>query len=156
MKQWAIIDSTYKVIMKSFIATPQVYKIHYRENFMAQLKKMNQDSETVKDGLSIWLGLLRDSFARLYFISNEEMIDIFGKSAEIVDKMIAGKQQAFLHSLFEGIDKLEVSSESRRIQGMYSKMGEYIPFRATVATNNATPERWLMGLELAMQMSLKF
>ena len=33
MKQWAVIDSTYKIIIKSFLANPQVYKIHYRENF---------------------------------------------------------------------------------------------------------------------------
>ena len=115
---------------------------------------MNQDAEIVKDGLTIWLGMLRDSFGRLYFISNEEMIDIFGKSEELINKLIDGKQQAFLHNLFEGIDTLQVSSESRRIQGLYSKVGEYVAFPATISTAS-TPEKWLQGLEQAMILALK-
>ena len=80
VKQFHNLDMMFKMIIKSIVAAPQVYKISQRENFLNILKKMNQDSDTVRAGLSVFMDNKRDSFPRLFFISNEELIDLFGRA----------------------------------------------------------------------------
>ena len=63
-------------------------------------------------------------FPRLYFISNEELIDIFGRSDDIISKMIEGRPAAFLQNLFEGVNILKINSGSRKIYALSSKSGE--------------------------------
>jgi hypothetical protein len=47
----------------------------------------------------------RGKFPRLFFLSNEELIDIFGLGNDLVEMIIEGEaSSAFITSLFEGID----------------------------------------------------
>ena len=101
----------------------------HRENFLQLLKKMNIDSDQIRAGLNVFLEQKRDSFPRLFFISNEELIDLFGKADKIIDQLARGIPQAFLSQLFEGIEKLKVETSSKRLVGMASKMGEVVPFK---------------------------
>jgi hypothetical protein len=41
--------------------------------------KNNQDCEIIRSGLTDYLEKKRGKFPRLFFLSNEELIDIFGK-----------------------------------------------------------------------------
>ena len=109
----------------------------------------------MRAGLAVFLSMKRDTFPRLYFISNEELIDIFGRADEIIDNLVQGRSQAFLQSLFEGIDSLRVNPSARAINGMCSKLGESIPFSKSVPTGGS-PEQWLMQLEKAMTNEMKF
>ena len=88
----------------------------------------------MRAGLAVFLSMKRDTFPRLYFISNEELIDIFGRADEIIDQLVQGRSQAFLQSLFEGVDSLSVNPQARSINGMRSKLGESIPFTKSVST----------------------
>ena len=67
-----------------------------RENFLAQLRKLNTDADLVRSGLAQFLEQKRDFFPRLYFISNEELIDVFGRSDHLIDALIAGLPQNFI------------------------------------------------------------
>ena len=78
----------FKMIIKSIVAAPQVFKISQRENFLNILKKMNQDSDTVRAGLSVFMDQKRDAFPRLFFISNEELIDLFGRADQVIEQLI--------------------------------------------------------------------
>ena len=154
VKHFANLDFIYKHTMKQILAAPQVFRIAHRENFLTQLKKLNQDADQVRAGLDVFLGQKREAFPRLYFISNEELIDVFGRADEIVDQLAAGKQQAFLQSLFEGIDGVRVNAATRSITGMVSKLGEYVPFDRPVGTVGS-PEQWLQALEKTMVVCMK-
>jgi hypothetical protein len=46
---------------------------------------MNSDSDTIRAGLNVFLEQKRDSFPRLFFISNEELIELFGKADKIIE-----------------------------------------------------------------------
>jgi len=48
----------------------------------------------------------RGKFPRLFFLSNEELVDIFGKGAELVETMIEEDNKGFVSNLFEGIDNI--------------------------------------------------
>jgi len=63
---------------------------------LAQLKKANNDSDSVREGLTAFLEQKREAFPRLYFLSNEELIDIFGRADDLIDELIYGTRAAFI------------------------------------------------------------
>lgn len=46
----------------------------------------------------------RGQFARLFFLSNEELIEIFGKGADLIESMLEEGSKGFITTIFEGID----------------------------------------------------
>lgn len=110
-------------------------------------------------GLSGFLETKRDKFPRLYFLSNEELIDIFGKGREVVtqtpDENEKPQEKSFLGNLFEGLDSIKFTSELF-ICTLVSKQGEEVGLVKHVPTNKISAERWLVELEKQMQNSIKF
>jgi len=72
------VQALYTSATQAFQATPQVYRISQRENFLTMLVKNNQECEAIRAGLAGLLERKRGKFPRLFFLSNEELIDIFG------------------------------------------------------------------------------
>jgi len=85
----------------------------------------------------------RQSFPRLYFLSNEELFDIFGKQEVIMKEMLAGYGKSFLQTLFEGIEDLKIDPESLMIVGFKSRHEEYIRLLQKIKTVNCGPDYWL-------------
>lgn len=119
-----------------------------------QLVKANGDADTARKELTEFLVKKRASFPRLFFLSNEELIDIFGRSDDLIDMLMEGQQLTFLQNLFEGIDMLQVSS-SKRLEGMSSKLGEQVEFTSSIVTAGVFPEKWLKNLEKQIEKDLK-
>ena len=142
--------------MRGIVAAPQVYKISHRDNFLNQLKKLNQDADNIKQGLAVFLEAKRAYFPRLYFISNEELIDVYGRSDQVITSLIENKPLAFLQNLFEGIYIVKVNPGNRKIISMCSKSGEEVPLVEEVPTQGVSPEVWLRNLEAVMIKSLKY
>ena len=97
----------------------------------------------------------RVAFPRLYFISNEELIDVFGRCDDVITDLINGKPLAFLTNLFEGIEIVKVNSTNRKIVAMCSKSGEEVPLIKPVPTQGVSPEVWLKQLKSVMISSLR-
>lgn len=133
-----------------------MFRISHRDNFINQLKKLNQDADNIKQGLQIFLEAKRAYFPRLYFISNEELIDIFGRADDVVTSLIEGKPQAFLQNLFEGINIVKVNPGSRKIYSMCSKSGEEVRLTEEVPTAGISAEIWLKDLERIMILTLRY
>lgn len=105
------IDSNYKVTIKHFTQVPQIYRVHYKEQQLTSLQKSNQDCEFIRQGLQRFLEVKRDFFPRMFFLSNEEMIEIFGKGDQLIESLIKEQTSAFVTHLFEGIDKFIFNSD---------------------------------------------
>ena len=156
VKQFTNLDLIFKYTMKGIVSAPQVFKISHRDNFINQLKKLNQDADNIKQGLQIFLEAKRAYFPRLYFISNEELIDIFGRADDVVTCLIEGKPQAFLQNLFEGIKIIKVNPGTRKIYSMCSRSGEEVPLTEEVPTGGISAEIWLKDLERVMILTLRY
>ena len=65
-----------------------------------------ENSEQIRSGLMEYLERKRGQFARLFFLSNEELIDIFGKGTDLVESMLEEGSKGFITNLFEGIDSV--------------------------------------------------
>lgn len=78
-----------------------------REVSLSAVQKMIRDCEEIGKGLGDFLEFKREKFPRLYFLSNEEIVDIFG-----MDKLIEASQRTkdqppmrtFITNLFEGVE----------------------------------------------------
>lgn len=85
---------------------------------MTILMKNNQDCEIIRSGLLEFLERKRGKFPRLFFLSNEELIDIFGKGDSLVESMLEGESKGFITNLFEGVDNVVFHETSHDISHM--------------------------------------
>jgi dynein heavy chain len=153
-KHFISIDSYYRNNIKLFEQNPQAYRVCFRENFSGQLQKSNADCDFIRAGLTYFLEKKRNKFPRLYFLSNEELIDIFGRGPDLIDELMENKNKAFLINLFEGIDQVQFS-EYQEITHMISREGERMKLKHDVITFNNAIETWLIQLERSMILTVK-
>lgn len=106
------VQALYTTTTQGFQTTPQVFKINAKENFFSSLAKSNLDCEQIRSGLMEYLERKRGQFARLFFLSNEELIDIFGKGTDLVESMLEEGSKGFITNLFEGIDSVRFHEAS--------------------------------------------
>ena len=97
----------------------------------------------------------RGKFPRLFFLSNEELIEIFGKGLELVESMIEGGSQGFVTNLFEGVDTLRFHEITYEVTHMLSKDGEELHLVKEVGTRNTTVDSWLKLFESSMVLTVK-
>lgn len=94
-KFFAQVQILYSSTTQSFQATEsephrsQVWRLYQRENFLTLLMKNNQECEIIRNGLMDFLEKRRGKFPRLFFLSNEELIEIFGKGVELVESIVS-------------------------------------------------------------------
>lgn len=68
----------------------------------------------------------RGQFARLFFLSNEELIDIFGKGADLIESMLEEGSKGFITTIFEGIDQVRINEHDLFLTHMIAKDGEEV------------------------------
>jgi len=68
--------------------------VYYKDGFKEQIDQATMTCDEVIKGLQKFLESKRDAFPRLYFLSNEELIEIYGKSSEGVSKHETGRKRA--------------------------------------------------------------
>jgi dynein heavy chain len=86
---------------------------------------VNKEFENVTRGLAFYLESKREYFARFYFLSNEEIIEILGQMRE------PRNVQKFLGKIFEGIDYLGFLPNGD-INGLFSKEDEHLSLKNTI------------------------
>jgi hypothetical protein len=70
----------------------------------------------------------------LFFLSNEELIDIFGKGPDLIDSIIEDESRSFINNIFEGIDMVKFHPITQEITHMVSKEGEEVHLKKEVPT----------------------
>ena len=134
-EKFAVLNQQYRreaLIMKQI---PLVLKQARRENIVVVLTQMNADFESITKGLSIYLESKREHFARFYFLSNEDIIEILASISE------PRNVQKFLNKIFEGIDYLNFTPQNA-ITAFFSKEGESMMVQNNILTLGS-PEVWL-------------
>lgn len=140
--------------MTEFKDSPQVFKISLKDSFLATLNKANSNCEFIRRGLRQYLEKKRGQFPRLFFLSNEELIEIFGQGIELVRSMSRGESQAFINTLFEGVNRLQFDPATFNLSHIISKDGEVVRLTEEVRTNMHV-DNWLNFFELEMVRTLK-
>lgn len=77
-----------------------MHKYCRREHILGSLQYVNKEFENISKGLTVYLESKREHFARFYFLSNEEIIEILGQMRD------PKNVQKYLNKIFEGVESL--------------------------------------------------
>ena len=110
-------------------------------------QKANDALDMVQKGLDDYLETKRGAFARFYFLSNDELLEILSQTKDPL------RVQPHLGKCFDGIGKL-VFGENNIIEGMYSGEGEKVLFGGENITPTSMVEQWLTLVETYMFKSV--
>ncbi|KAG5463924.1 hypothetical protein LSCM1_00097 [Leishmania martiniquensis] len=118
------------------------------ERCLAVLNECNDTLEMVERGLNQYLENKRASFARFYFLSDDELLTILSEARD------PQKIQPQFRKLFENIAHIDMRAPDNEMFGMYSQMEEYIPFVQSVLPRKYV-ENWLTEIEHMMKISIR-
>lgn len=137
-------------LMRRIVSNPNALTVCNYDDLGPILKTADEKLETVQKGLNDYLESKRGLFPRFFFLSNEELLEILSETKE------PKRVQPHLKKCFEGINTLKFDEE-RKIHGMYSIEGEYVPFTRVVdpIASKGAVEDWLAQVEDVMIKSVK-
>lgn len=138
----------YKKVLQQNVASSGICAVQdfcRADGFTTMVNGLLEDIDYLDKSLNEYLDKKRDQFARLYFTSNEELIQLMGNLAN------KAYLQLFLGKLFEGIAGLIFEDDD--IVGFYSQSNEQIRFKKAVQTHQP-PEVWLKEVENSMRFTL--
>ena len=121
------LDFVYKKVMQPTLghSTP-VQEFCRSEGFAKMVNGLLDDVEFLEKSLNEYLDKKRDDFARLYFTSNKELVQLMGN---------LGKQkflEIFMHKIFHGISGLLF--DDGNIVGFRSEAGEQVLLDHSIST----------------------
>ena len=90
----------------------------------------------------------RERFARFYFLSNDELLEILSRTKDPT------AVQPYLKKVFENINMLEID-EAKKFWGMYSAEGEKVNFVHSIDPINKNVEDWMGEVEDMMRKSVR-
>lgn len=96
----------------------------------------------------MYLESKREHFARFYFLSNEEIIEILGQMRD------PRNVQRFLNKIFEGVESLQFTPYGL-INGVFSKEEEHLALKKVIDPVGDTAESWLKDLESGMKLAVR-
>ena len=139
---------------QGFKENAQVYRITQKDNALGLLRKANGDCGEIRKGIRTFLEKKRGQFPRLFFLSDGELMDIFGRGSDLVAALLAGESQAFVSTLFEGVHRLRFDPATQAVTHLASKEGELVALEQEVATT-CLVDTWLNRLEAEMVNTVK-
>ena len=148
-KRFTQVDRLWRKVMAATAAKPNVLLATSQEGLLKSWQEANRLLELIQQGLNDYLEAKRLSFARLFFLSNDELLQILSETKDPL------RVQPHLKKCFEGIAKLDFTKELI-IKGMYSVEGEVVAFQEQLDPNaaNGMVEKWLLQVEGAMKDSI--
>jgi len=152
-KKFQAIDRNLRRIVHGAVQAPAVIEACTRggQRTLDMLRDGNKVLDSVQKGLSDYLETKRAGFARFYFLSNDELLEILSQTKEVT------AVQPHLKKCFEGVNRLEFHVNGREVSAsaMYSVEGECVIWPEPLKIKGNV-ESWLTDVESMMRESLRF
>jgi dynein heavy chain, axonemal len=118
--------------------------------FLEAMDEANKNMDRVIAGVNRYLEEKRLYFARFFFLSNDEMLEILSETKDPL------RVQPHLNKCFEGINKLNFNGKLEAL-GMISVEKEEVMFIEKVSTAEArgSVEKWLLQAEEQMLLAVR-
>lgn len=152
--QFEILDKFFRQILQQIKDGKSVIDVLKVEDIYKTLLAKNADAEVIQKKLEQYLETKRQAFARFYFISNDELLQILSQTTDATSVI------PFLRKIFEAIADLHIVDEPQNpkrkvITKMMSPEGEVIEFVRPVVPQGGLVEAWLNALEQEMFSTMK-
>lgn len=125
-----------------------VLRVCSYDQLLEKLTDSYNHLEQIQKELNNYLERKRERFARFYFLSNDDLLEILSQTKEPT------AVQPHLRKVFENVNSIEFDS-SKKIHAMFSAEGEKINFVKIVDPNNKNVEDWMNDVEEQMRMSVR-
>jgi dynein heavy chain len=142
-KKFKLVDNKWRQAMNRVHNNGQALAACTQEGLLDTWTQANMDLDMVQKGLDDYLETKRGAFARFYFLSNDELLEILSQTKDPL------RVQPFLSKVFEAMKKLTFTSDLVATQ-MHSKEGEIIDFVVHVTTKGKNVEAWMTDVENQM------
>jgi len=119
-----------------------------KEGLMESFIECNKNLDTVQKGLNEYLERKRGNFARFYFLSDGELLEILSQTKEV------RRVRSHLRKVFEAIADLEFKPNDDMV-AMMSVEGEKIEFTKKVSPTDRNVEFWMGDVEKQMVASVR-
>ena len=148
-RKFKMVDNTWKTCIYNVKNRDyNVLKVCSIEGLLDKLVDANLNLEIIQKELNNYLEKKREAFARFYFLSNDELLEILSETKEPT------KVQPHLRKVFENIHKIEFD-EFKIIHSMFSGEGEQVKFLKPINPNNKNVEYWMGDVEEMMKLSVR-
>jgi dynein heavy chain len=141
-------DRVYRKVLQDAKKRPSCLRICKDPKLLKVFEDMDADLEDVQKNLADYLETKRNAFARFFFMSNDELIEILSQTKD------PPNVQPHLKKCFESVNKLEFQ-EDNSITGMWGKEGEFVKFHGPVHPEGGV-EDWLTDVKKMMQITLYY
>lgn len=146
-KRYSTMDRTWRRIMTQTRSNPIVIQVCADDRLLESLRECNRLLDTVQKGLAQYLETKRAAFPRLYFLSNDELLQILSQAKDPT------AVQPHLRKCFENISRLEFMPDLL-ITAMFSSEDERVEFCKQFYPRGNV-ENWLLEVESVMKKSVK-
>ncbi|CAD7943415.1 unnamed protein product [Amoebophrya sp. A25] len=147
-KKFKAVDHLWRHWMGRVHKHPGALAILSTEGLLEKWRNANNDLEFVQKGLDDYLQTKRDAFARFYFLSNDELLEILSQTKDPT------RVQPFLCKVFENIKRVTFGEEME-VKEIFSSEGEKIVCASEVKTKDKNVETWMGDLEKEMINSVR-
>jgi dynein heavy chain len=147
-KRFKSVDSTWRHIINQAKQCPNILITCSKEGLKEKFQEANKNLEIVQKGLADYLEKKRSNFARFYFLSNDELLEILSQTKEVRNV------RPHLRKVFEAMADLEFADDDT-IHAMYSGEGEKVNFVKKVDPRDRNVEFWMGDVEKMMIASVR-
>ncbi|PHJ26108.1 dynein heavy chain axonemal protein, partial [Cystoisospora suis] len=147
-KRFKSVDTAWRVLMRHTSDSPSALPGCSASGLLEKLRDSNKNLDKVTHGLESYLELKRSQFARFYFLSNDELLEILSETKDPT------RVQPFLCKVFENMDKL-LFDDTMTATSMFSAEGEKVDFVQPLVTYDKNVETWMNELEHIMRRSVR-
>ena len=141
------VDRLWRKTLAVAKASPHVLTVCSSIKLLEQFQDSNKQLESVQKGLADYLETKRLAFARFFFLSNDELLQILSQTKNPL------AVQPHLRKCFEAIESLDFAP-NLEISAMNSKEKEKVPFDKPMMPEGNV-EQWLGEVERRMKASVR-
>jgi dynein heavy chain, axonemal len=148
-KKFRSVDNLWKANMQLAKQYGSVMQVCCTEGLLEKFRECNDKLEQIQKSLNEYLEKKREKFARFYFLSNDDLLEILSQTKEPT------AVQPHLKKVFENIHAIEFTHK-KTIVAMFSAEKEKVDFVEEVNPNDKNVEDWMNEVEGMMCQSIRW